>query len=135
MTGAVQDWDEWLRLAQRDLGMARSLANDGYHDGACFHGQQAVEKALKALLYRLGYERTATHSLHTLASLCGTHFSQIARYSDKIRQLDAYYIAPRYPNGIPPEVQETVYTRADSENAIGIAQKTLEMVQELIEKE
>ena len=41
---------EWLRKALNDLKIANILLKEGFPDESAFHSQQAVEKALKALL-------------------------------------------------------------------------------------
>lgn len=41
----------WFQEAQADLAVVRTLRGAGHHAAACFHSQQAAEKALKALLY------------------------------------------------------------------------------------
>jgi HEPN domain-containing protein len=41
----------WLEKARSDLYAAeRLLDGNGPYDAACFHAQQAIEKAMKALL-------------------------------------------------------------------------------------
>lgn len=44
--------DEWLNYSRSDLKLARLAAGDASirPEQACFHAQQAVEKAIKALL-------------------------------------------------------------------------------------
>lgn len=58
----------WLKLAKSDLALARVvLANDDlppYH--ACYHAQQAAEKALKAGLTLMDIDPPRTHSLDSL---------------------------------------------------------------------
>ena len=44
----------WFQEAQADLAVVRTLRDAGHHAAACFHSQQAAEKALKALLYAYG---------------------------------------------------------------------------------
>jgi HEPN domain-containing protein len=43
--------DEWLKRARSSLGLAKSSGDESvYYEDLCFQAQQAVEKALKALL-------------------------------------------------------------------------------------
>ena len=39
----------WFQEAQADLAVVRTLRDAEHHAAACFHSQQAAEKALKAL--------------------------------------------------------------------------------------
>lgn len=41
--------ERWLMTAKEDLLVAETLSSAGIHAPACFHAQQAAEKALKAL--------------------------------------------------------------------------------------
>lgn len=41
----------WLKQGERDLGAAMALMEKDFYESACFHAQQASEKALKSLLY------------------------------------------------------------------------------------
>ncbi len=41
---------EWMEKGDRDLRLAKLALEDGIHDYALFHAQQAVEKYLKAYL-------------------------------------------------------------------------------------
>ena len=37
----------WFQQAQADMAVVRTLRSAGHHAAACFHSQQAAEKALK----------------------------------------------------------------------------------------
>jgi HEPN domain-containing protein len=41
----------WLNQGERDLGAAIVLMDKEFYESACFHAQQASEKALKSLLF------------------------------------------------------------------------------------
>ncbi|MBI3494302.1 MAG: HEPN domain-containing protein [Acidobacteria bacterium] len=57
----------WLAKAESDRLAARRLFEaDGPFDAVCFHGQQACEKALKAVLASAGTEIPRTHNLEEL---------------------------------------------------------------------
>jgi uncharacterized protein len=66
----VDDRDEhvWLRYAEEDLEAAeRMVAGRGWAPRiACFHAQQAAEKALKAVLVHEGLPLQFTHNLELL---------------------------------------------------------------------
>jgi HEPN domain-containing protein len=55
--------EDWLRYARSDLAMARRVT-DGeiLIESLCFHAQQAVEKALKAVLVRENIRPPRTQS-------------------------------------------------------------------------
>jgi HEPN domain-containing protein len=57
----------WLAKAASDLAAARRLTDgDGPYDVACFHAQQAAEKALKAVLAAVDAPIPRTHNLEDL---------------------------------------------------------------------
>ena len=61
----------WLTKARSDLATGNLVADgDGPYDTACFHAQQAMEKALKALLALHEQPIPRTHNLEELQQLC-----------------------------------------------------------------
>jgi len=86
-----------MAQAERDLGKARVDLEHGYHEWACFTAHQAAEKALKAVMERLG-KVARGHSL--LGLLQGLDDGDEARLHGA-RVLDRYYLEARYPNGFP----------------------------------
>src|SRR5919109_3562814 len=58
---------EWLNHASSDLKLARlGLHQDILPEQICFHAQQAVEKALKAVLIHAAVDFPFTHDLEEL---------------------------------------------------------------------
>jgi HEPN domain-containing protein len=61
----------WLVKAHSDLTTGNLVADgDGPYDTGCFHAQQAIEKALKALLALHEQPIPRTHDLEELQHLC-----------------------------------------------------------------
>jgi HEPN domain-containing protein len=52
----------WLGTSEHDLRAARWNRDGGFFDTACFHAQQAAEKALKSFLLALGERNVRSHS-------------------------------------------------------------------------
>ncbi len=94
----------WLEAADRDRDMADSLYREGLYEGAAFHLQQSAEKALKALLLRLGLE-SRTHSCVHMEKMLSTRGIDTSEISRECKKLDGHYIMSRYPNGVggPPK--------------------------------
>ena len=60
----------WLRYARGDLALAQvPLPEDSFYELLCFHAQQAVEKALKAVLIINNISYPKTHNIRTLLDL------------------------------------------------------------------
>lgn len=69
MTPQHEEAERLLRLAKRDRAAFAALLNASAVDlaVACFHAQQAAEKALKAVISLHGLEYRRTHDLEELA--------------------------------------------------------------------
>lgn len=69
MTPQREEAERFLRLAKRDQAAFAALLNASAVDPAvaCFHAQQAAEKALKAVMCLRGLEYRRTHDLEELA--------------------------------------------------------------------
>jgi HEPN domain-containing protein len=63
----------WFQQAQADMAVVRTLRSAGHHAAACFHSQQAAEKALKAVLFAHGARIVLGHSVQELIRQCETH--------------------------------------------------------------
>ena len=71
MTPQREEAERFLRLAKRDQAAFAALLNAPAVDlaVACFHAQQAAEKALKAVMCLNGLEFRRTHDLEALAGM------------------------------------------------------------------
>jgi HEPN domain-containing protein len=93
----------WVRISRRDIGSAAVLFQAGDTDNALFLCQQAVEKALKALVQTtLDDPPPKIHSLMRLAVLAGVWDEMEPERQAKIHAVDPYVTAGRYP---PAEAQ------------------------------
>ncbi len=108
----------WFQQAHADLEVVRTLRSAGHHATACFHSQQAAEKALKAVLFAQGARVVLEHSVRELARRCEVHDPAFADVAEEAALLDQFYIPTRYPNGLPaPAVPSETYTEAHAQAA------------------
>ncbi len=115
---------DWLNQAKRDLESARSQRNAGYYEWTTFIAQQAAEKAIKAVLQKLGAEawgHAVSKLLNSLLELTGksSDLNQAAIFLDK------FYIPDRYPNGWGEGILADFITKEDADNAIDYSEKIL----------
>ncbi len=70
-TGSPTEARRWLAKANEDLAVADIVlhAPHGANWAACFHAQQATEKALKAVLVAYGIDFPRSHALERLLAL------------------------------------------------------------------
>lgn len=91
------DPEEWLRRARSNLARAALVdVRDVLLEDLCFDAQQAVEKALKALLVSRGLPPPRTHSISELLTLVGT-LTPIPPELREAAGLTVYAVQTRYP--------------------------------------
>ena len=116
----------WLQNARADLSLASiPLPRGVTYEQLCFHAQQAVEKALKAILLKCGIDFPFTHNLQALLDLLP---KELARPSDLISAVDLnpYAVATRYPGEAEP------VSEAEYQDALRTARSTLAWAESVI---
>jgi HEPN domain-containing protein len=88
-------------------------AATGVNWAACFHAQQATEKALKALLVAFGIDFPRSHALERLLGLLPAHVAQQFDV-DSVAELTPWAVAGRYPEDIPNPDDVTTQHLVDS---------------------
>ncbi len=122
----------WLRQSEADLDAAKYNFEGNIYYLVCFLAQQIAEKALKALIYSQGEEIVIGHSVAMLAERVRNYGIAIDNLADEISVLDGYYIPTRYPNGLPDGIPAQVYNRKSAEDALQLAEKTVEFAKKLL---
>jgi len=133
MRNPRREAERWYRQAACDLELARHMAQGGFYFAACFHAQQSAEKALKACRYPQGERVVLGHSVLRLAEECDTVDPRFANIARECGRLDVFYIPTRYPNGLPDGTPAEVYTEADAELALRLAQQVLDLVMKVLD--
>ena len=122
---------DWLRQARRDLDSARAQRAAEFYEWACFISQQASEKALKAVLQKLGGEAWG----HSVADLLRTLQERVEVPADlhvSAVNLDRYYIPSRYPNGWAAGSPADYFTDEDADGAIGHSEAILRFCESVL---
>ena len=119
---------EWMDHARSDLRLARLAAADALvrREQACFHAQQAAEKAIKAVLL---FKKAAFPLTHDIEQLLEIAVKIGASPPDEVQEaslLTPYAVETRYP-GSWAEV-----TEADLNEAIRVAEITVTWATEII---
>ena len=117
---------EWMNRAQSNLSMAKSEAAGIYLEDLCFNAQQAVEKAIKALLLKLGVEFPYVHDIAQLVTLLERAGQEIPGFVREAAQLTQFAVFSRYP-GIAPPVKREEY-----DEAVAIAEQVVRWVEVII---
>ena len=121
MTKHLELADRWLERADNDIITARQtlLLENGPTDTPCFHAQQAIEKALKALLtfHRITFPKT--HDLLRLLDLALPLIPELDRDRAGFAEMETYAVDVRYPDlGFDP-------SRSDALDALTLAESTV----------
>jgi HEPN domain-containing protein len=119
---------EWLSMAADDLSAAEVLISQEHLTNmVAFHAQQAVEKALKAVIEELELGLIKTHSLTRLYEMVRDSFPVVANL-DMLDRLEAVYIEARYPGemGLLPTGKPTT---AEAAALLGLARDVYQRIQ------
>lgn len=108
----------WLELADEDIAMAEFALSQGISRQACFHSQQAVEKALKGLLDARVGTHPKSHSLEELLRYHPVLRDELERWLDQCRSLDLFYLPTRYLDALPGLLPSGEPTQEDAETAV-----------------
>lgn len=113
--------NEWFRQAEEELKTAKYLLNGGFLKGACYHSQQSIEKYIKGLLLKKGWELEKIHSIERLVAIGDEYRIKIKITDEDITFIDSIYRS-RYPGeaGLLPLGEPT---EADTRRAIEISEK------------
>lgn len=120
--------EKWLLQARADLKAANMLSKDAdVIPFACFHAQQAAEKALKAYLASQRRRIPKTHDLMELIGCCASTEPSFNDLADEGVFLNPFYIEARYPPLTPGLLTADIASRA-----IQAATKVLETVRKTL---
>jgi HEPN domain-containing protein len=114
----------WLATARGDLETARILLEAHRWAHACFHEQQAGEKALEALWYARDLDPWGHSILRLIQDLKDAHpatHEVVRDLAETAAQLDRFYIPTRYPNGLPDLTPEDAFFESDALRALDLA--------------
>ena len=98
MTGGESSYPmDWLIIAEQDLHRVGVLLASEDSEGAGFHLQQALEKALKAFLIYSGWRLQRTHNLVSLLDFALAYDPGLEEFRPLCKEVSEYYFAERYP--------------------------------------
>lgn len=106
--------EDWLVHAESDLNLARiaQTQKDVLPEQACFHAQQAAEKALKAVLLFKKIDFPLVHDIEELLELAKQNGLVLSREVNDAGALTPYAVEARYPGHLeeltPGDVDEAI---------------------------
>jgi HEPN domain-containing protein len=120
--------DRWLAFAREDFRMAQLALRESIFNQACFHSQQCVEKALKAVItHRQDIAPPRTHAVADLLQLLPVEWLPHLR-AQLIEKMDDFYIPTRYPDALPGALPDSLPGQTEATEAVTLAQQVLNEV-------
>ena len=116
------DPHEWLNRARSSLALAKAHPPETYLEDLCFQAQQAVEKAIKALLIKQGVAFPYVHDLAHLLTILEDAGERVPAAVREAEELTRYAVVTRYPGFAEP------VTEAQYEEAVAIAEAVVQWV-------
>lgn len=114
--------ENWREQARYDLETARAMQKSGRYLYVLFCCQQAVEKALKAVIVARTQEHPPRiHTLIRLAEVAKLEVSEVD--AEFMRELSTYYLQSRYPEEIRGLARQVTL-----EQSLAILTRTEEML-------
>ena len=118
-TDVFAETARWLRYAEEDLITAETLLAQAHIPPrqACWHAQQAAEKALKAVLIFLQIDFPRTHDLNVLRSLVPNSWHFKTTHPNLARLTD-WVADARYPGEVPEPTKAEAITAVKHARAV-----------------
>ena len=110
----------WWKQAQSDFCKAEVLNEGKQYDGVAFYCQQAVEKALKAVILLKTKKETGGHSLGYLGQKSGIP----ERFFSGLKKLSPQYFLSRYPDA-SEEIPYELYDESSAKEFLSLAREVL----------
>jgi len=112
--------DEWLSRAKGNLALAKQRKPKAtYWEDLCFEAEQAVEKAVKAVLMSREIDFPKTHDIGELLARLDQSGQKIPRDLWKADSLTQYAVETRYPGPAEP------VTRSEYRKAVALAENVV----------
>jgi HEPN domain-containing protein len=106
---------------------------------ACFQCQQAVEKALKALMFakgRLKKSDLEDHEVMTLAYRASGLDPRLREISGTVARIQGYYTNTRYPHyqrgSFQTSIPAEMFSQVDADDAISKAAEILQLLRQVL---
>jgi len=106
-----EDPREWLNRARSNVLLAQAQREGIYLEDLCFNAQQAVEKAIKAVLMQRAVEFPYVHDITQLLTLLEQAGQEIPPAIRQAERLTRFAVFTRYP-GVAPPIRSEEYTEA-----------------------
>ncbi|MEX2720447.1 MAG: HEPN domain-containing protein [Candidatus Wukongarchaeota archaeon] len=122
---------DWFKEAEDELESSKILLEHSQYHHACFHAQQAGEKAIKATLRKFHIAKYG-HSILELLEELKKHVILPQKIKEAAKILDQYYIPSRYPNAFSSGSPSNYYTESQAKDAFRLAKEVVEFARRIL---
>lgn len=123
-----EDPREWLNRARSNLIRAKLSAAGVYYEDLCFDAQQAVEKAIKALLIHYQVDFPYIHDIAELLTLLEANGEEIPATVKTAERLTRFAVFTRYPG------MASVIRREEYEEAVKVAEEVVSWAEKRLQE-
>ena len=116
---------DWLKQAERDLGLAETAMATKYYEWAAFGAQQSAEKAVKALIQSL-HGSVRGHSITEMLRHLPAPVQVPRKTLAGAQALDRVYVTSRYPSGFASGSPSEYFNEEGSRELVEHARAILE---------
>jgi HEPN domain-containing protein len=116
---------DWLKQAERDLGLAATAIDAKYYEWVAFGAQQSAEKAVKALIQSL-HGSVRGHSITEMLRQLPPAVQVPKEALAGAQGLDRIYVTWRYPNGFASGSPSEYFNEEGSRELVEYARTILE---------
>ncbi len=118
--------EEWLTKAADDIQFAALGLKEEFYSQVCFLSQQAIEKALKGALVKLGRSYPKSHNLRELAKRVPE--LNLKGHMEQLTIIDGYYVPLRYPDAAPGMKASGSPNQTEAAEALTTAKEIFDIV-------
>ncbi|MFQ5493095.1 MAG: HEPN domain-containing protein [Candidatus Dojkabacteria bacterium] len=124
----------WYKQARYDLKAAESSLSHGFNEWAAFQSEQALEKAIKAILVHGGWKPPRLHKLQVLMGMANRVNDNFKKTKFDFRRIESFTFVSRYPFLIPGQDKSPheLIAHEDAHKAIEQATKFVDKVAEIL---
>lgn len=137
MSSKSRRYKVWLKQAKYDLKASRVSYEGNFNEWAAYQAEQAVEKALKAVISHAGKTPPRMHKLPVLFGYGNGVNQEFSKTKFEFRHLESFTFISRYPFLLPGKNENTPHELISDDDArlcIKQAEKILEQIERILEK-
>lgn len=134
---ASKRYKAWFNQGLYDLQAANLSLENGFNEWAAYQAQQAVEKALKAVLVHAGWRAPRMHKLPVLLGMSNQVNKEVAKTKFEYRHLESFTFISRYPFLLPGnnKAPHEIISKDDASLAVDQAQTFLDKLKTILQHE